>query len=196
MLKLTGGEFRGRTIHTPSGDKTRPTQAKLRQALFNSIFTHLPDAAVLDLFSGSGCLGFEALSRGASAVVFVENSKPAGQVIRKNMETLEVEDRATLLNGTVEGLKAECVRMGPYDVVLADPPYERGWEMKLLTELDWQALLKPNGIFCLEWRPGRTFNPSNIKELPDAVPFLVKTREKNYGESILTTYTRSEGPSV
>src|SRR3954463_12407087 len=91
MLRLTAGEFRGRMIHTPPDLRTRPTQAMLRQALFNSIQASIPGARVLDLFAGSGALGFEALSRGAEAVIFVDQAPAAVRCIRQNIEELKVE---------------------------------------------------------------------------------------------------------
>lgn len=188
MLRLTGGEFNGRTIHAPANLKTRPTQAKLRQALFNSIQARIPDANVLDWFAGSGALGFEALSRGAARVVFVEASKPAAKLIRKNAELLGVEDRIEI---HAENVESSWLDQEPtphlHDLVLADPPYEGGWELKLLLHAPWARLLKPGGIFCLEWGAQK----SQAKELPENVPFLVKIREKNYGDSLLTTYQRS-----
>ncbi len=193
MLRLTGGEFRGRQIQTPpekSGSRTtlRPTQARLRQALFNSLQTVIAEARVLDLFGGSGALGFEALSRGAASVVYVEDNRFALKLIEKNAATLQVEDRVTIVSDPVPSCVKRLASHLPFDLVLADPPYAEGWEKRLLEELDWSLLLAPEGHFCLEWGTQK----SQVQELPDQTPFLVKVREKNYGDSILTTYKRSE----
>jgi 16S rRNA (guanine966-N2)-methyltransferase len=185
MLRLTGGEFRGRNIHTPANDKTRPTQAKLRQALFNSLQFQIPEARVLDLFAGSGALGFEALSRGAAFVTFIESAKPVVKLIEKNVAELKVADRAEILAESVETAIPRLGKRGLYDIVLADPPYAGGWEEKLLA-MDWTRLLNPDGLFCLEWGTQK----SKVAELPEKAPFLVKIREKNYGDSVLTTYQR------
>ena len=101
MLRLTGGEFRGRSIHTPGHDQTRPTQAKLRQALFNSLQTVITDATLLDLFAGAGTLGFEALSRGASHVTFVESNRTVARLIEKNAAELNVRDRVRVVVDSV-----------------------------------------------------------------------------------------------
>ncbi len=186
MLRLTGGVFRGRMIQTPTDHRTRPTQAKLRQALFNSLQAHIPEARVLDLFAGSGALGFEALSRGANEVIFVEMARPALKLIEKNAETLKVRDRIQIVSDTMDVFATKLKQMGPFDLILADPPYEAGWEMKLLTTWPWENLLSPQGRFCLEWGVLK----SAVVELPEQVPFLVKIREKNYGDSVLTTYSR------
>lgn len=191
-LRLTGGEFRGRIIQTPKHQHTRPTQARLRQALFNSVQMLIPEARVLDLFAGSGALGFEALSRGASFAVFVEDAKSTVRLIEKNAQDLKVTDRSKIWADAVDrenrgGQSAfwkKMVEQGPFDVVLADPPYDGGWEMALLEHAPWKELLTENGVFCLEWGSLK----SEVSELPERVGFLVKTREKHYGDSVLTTY--------
>ena len=186
MIRITSGEFRGRTLKTPPGDRTRPTQARLRQALFNSLQTAIPEARVLDLFAGSGALGFEALSRGATQVVAVEKAKGAVELIRANAQTLRCADRMKVLGGDCEDLWEAMLAAGPFDLVLADPPYAGGFELKLLALPFWERLLAPDGLFCLEW--GR--QKSSVEELPDETPFLVKVREKTYGDSVLSTYRR------
>jgi 16S rRNA (guanine966-N2)-methyltransferase len=190
-LRLTGGEFRGRIIQTPKHQHTRPTQARLRQALFNSIQTFIPEARVLDLFAGSGALGFEALSRGASQVVFVEDSKSTVRLIERNSQDLKVTDRALIWADAVDRENRFWKRIidhvaaqGPFDIVLADPPYDGGWEMALLEHAPWKEILTESGVFCLEWGSLK----SQVSELPERMGFLVKTREKNYGDSVLTTY--------
>jgi 16S rRNA (guanine966-N2)-methyltransferase len=190
MLRITSGEFRGRLLKSPKGLLTRPTQARLRQALFNSIQTTIPEAKVLDLFAGSGALGFESLSRGASFVTFVENSRAAIKTIGENARELKVLDRIEILSESVDKVTAQLLgKRSPFDVVLADPPYVDGWEMKMLEELKWpwEELLSEGGMFCLEWGNQK----SQVDSLPDKTGFLVKVREKNYGDSVLTTYTRS-----
>lgn len=184
MVRITSGEFRGRSIGTPPGERTRPTQARLRQALLNSLQASITGARVLDLFSGSGALGFEALSRGASEVVFVESARPAIQFIHRNARTLGVEERVRIIPESVDQAWRAIQATGPFDIVLADPPYEGGWEVRLLNEAPWGGLLREGGHFCLEWGALK----SRVETLPDRTPFLVKIREKNYGDSVLTTF--------
>ena len=192
MLRLTGGEFKGRLIQTPpdrpGSNTVRPTQAKLRQALFNSLQMVIPDARVLDLFAGSGALGFEALSRGAASVVFVEDARSVLKFLERNVTELGVADRATVISDTVARAPARVRGMGPFDVVLADPPYAAGWEQKLLDDFPWTELLAPGGTFCIEWGTQK----SQVSTLPERAGVLVKVREKNYGDSVLTTYSRQE----
>jgi 16S rRNA (guanine966-N2)-methyltransferase len=177
-------------IKTPKGETTRPTSARLRQALFNSLQTLVSDARVLDLFAGSGGLGFEALSWGAARVVFVEESRPAVKLIQANAADLGISDRIELLAATIDPsqklVRNELVKLGPFDLILADPPYSGGWETKLIEGLPWDQLLTESGVFCLEWGNLK----SKVDALPDQTDLLVKVREKNYGDSVLTTYSR------
>ncbi len=189
MLRLSGGKFRGRLLRVPPSrgkNEVRPSKAMLRQALFNSIQMSVPDARVLDLFAGSGSLGLEALSRGASAVTAVENHRVSIQVIQDNVKALGVGTDLTILPLSVDRAWSEILRTGPYDLVLADPPYADGWELRLLEEAPWAELLGPEGLFVLEWGVVK----SKFESLPEETPFLVKIREKLYGDSGLTTYRK------
>ncbi len=193
MLRITGGIFGGRRIHLPP-ENTRPSQAKLRQALYNSLQIDVPGARVLDLYAGGGTLGFEALSRGAESVVFFESAKPASKIIERNARDLEVLERVRIHAERVEKagpvLEAISASEGPFDVVVADPPYALGVELDLVGGKwwSWDRILVPGGKLVIEW--GRT--KSQFTELPEEAPFLVKVREKTYGDSILTTYQRPE----
>lgn len=186
MIRLTGGEFRGRSILTPPSFDTRPTQAKLRQALFNSLQVFIPEARVLELFAGSGALGFEAISRGAESVVFVEQSRSVVKLIEKNANSLEVKDRVIVLTEKVETSWARLLKLGPFDIVLADPPYANP-PASLLNGPPWDKLMAPNSRLCIEW------SDKNLRGvgLAESFPFLVKVREKNYGDTVLTTYALS-----
>jgi 16S rRNA (guanine966-N2)-methyltransferase len=192
MIRLTGGEFRGRAILIPKGP-TRPTQSKLRQALLNSLQMQIPDASVLDLFAGSGALGFEALSRGAKDVVFCESGRQAHPLILKNAETLGVGDRVKVIADPLLTTSSihQIDLLGPFDVVFADPPYKDQWEEKLPKDAPWERWLKPDGVFCLEWG----VHQSRKFVIPDQVGVLVKVREKIYGDSVLTTFKRAEATS-
>ncbi len=169
MIRITGGELRGRSIRTPrvperGSGGTRPTQAKLRQALFNSLQLYIADARVLDLFAGPGTLGFEALSRGAERVVFVESARAVSKLISENARELGVDDRVKILSEPMERAAAHLAGEGPFDVVLADPPYAEGFEL-LILGLPWDSLLKPGGFLCLEWGKVK----SVTGELPEQV---------------------------
>src|SRR5882762_9643928 len=133
LLRIIAGEFKGRRLKTPATNKVRPTADRVREAWFSILQQSIPDARVLDLFAGSGALGFEALSRGAVSVDFVENSKASLAAIRDNATTLNVGDRVTIHRS--DALRfAERLQPAQYDVAFADPPYASD-EAELLVTL-------------------------------------------------------------
>lgn len=122
MLRIIAGEFKGRRLTTPATDKVRPTADRVREAWFSILQQSIPGARVLDLFAGSGALGFEALSRGAARVDFVETHRVSLTTLKANIEALKVEDRVTIHR--MDALRfAERLQPGAYDVAFADPPY-------------------------------------------------------------------------
>jgi 16S rRNA (guanine966-N2)-methyltransferase len=145
----------------------------------------VPGARVLDLFAGSGALGFEALSRGATHVVFIEKSRSVVQIIERNAKSLGVEDRIEIIMAPLLDDAWKQLGKHPlFDIVMADPPYSEGWEERLLSEAPWNQLLQPQGLFVLEWG----LKKAQVPALPDQSGKLVKVREKNYGDSVLTTF--------
>ncbi|TFG54402.1 MAG: 16S rRNA (guanine(966)-N(2))-methyltransferase RsmD [Gemmatimonadales bacterium] len=121
-MRIIAGTFRGRRLAAPRGLRIRPTSGRVREAWMNILGEHLVGATVLDLFAGSGALGLEALSRGAASVTFVECEGAAVRVLRSNIASLGVEERATIHRGDSMSV-ARRLGPGSYDMVLADPPY-------------------------------------------------------------------------
>jgi 16S rRNA (guanine966-N2)-methyltransferase len=121
-VRIIAGEFKGRRIKTPATDKVRPTGDRVREAWFNILQGSIEGARVLDLFAGSGALGFEALSRGAASVDFVEKHTASLATIHHNVTSLNVADQVTI-HRTDAMRFAERLRPGAYDVAFADPPY-------------------------------------------------------------------------
>ena len=122
MIRIIAGDFKGRRLKTPVGDRVRPTAGRVREAWFSIVQRSVPGARVLDLYAGSGALGLEALSRGAAAVAFVEKHRSSLTVLNANIKTLDVGDRATVHR--TDALKfVERLQPGQYDVAFADPPY-------------------------------------------------------------------------
>ncbi|MEQ8401013.1 MAG: 16S rRNA (guanine(966)-N(2))-methyltransferase RsmD [Roseitalea porphyridii] len=154
-MRIVGGRLRGRAISAPRpGDRTiRPTTDRMRETLFNMIAHNWPDrlegARVIDLFAGTGALGFEALSRGASAALFVEPSVQGRALIRRTMEDLA-------LNGVAKVFKRDATRLGPigtmtpFDLAFADPPYGRGLGEKALAALRQGGWLRNEALVVLE----------------------------------------------
>jgi 16S rRNA (guanine966-N2)-methyltransferase len=122
-MRVVAGRFRGRPLTAPRGMSTRPTIDRAREALFQ-ILGPLDGLRAIDFYAGTGALGIEALSRGADHAVFVEVDRAAIAAIRKNVERLGVERESTLLVRPVERCRSELERLGPFDLVLADPPWK------------------------------------------------------------------------
>lgn len=123
MIRIVGGSVGGRLLATPKGMNTRPTSDRAREALFSSVESActLAGARVLDLYAGSGALGLEALSRGASAVVLVEADRKVCAVLRANVATLGLPGAQVVTARVAEALAAPA--SGPFDLLFADPPY-------------------------------------------------------------------------
>lgn len=142
-IRITSGEYRGRKIATPGG-KTHPMGERERIALFNMIVDYLPGAVVLDAYAGSGALGIEALSRGASRVVFIENTPLAVRTIKENLHSIEAEAEVVLQN-VVDFTTSER-----FDVIIADPPYD-DYDLDGVNKLT--PFLKEDGVLVLS-HPG------------------------------------------
>ncbi len=122
-MRVISGSLRGRPLKAPPGDATRPTGSRVKEALF-SILGDVSELAVLDLYAGSGALGIEALSRGARAAVFLESARPALSCLRENLTKLGLDERAKAVAQRVESATALLRQLGPFDLILCDPPWK------------------------------------------------------------------------
>ena len=127
-MRVIAGTYRSRILKSLKGLALRPTSDRLRETLFNVLGDAVDGARFIDLFAGTGAVGIEALSRGASEVVFIENHAPAATLIRRNLESLDIRSGATVLPiDAVRGLEKLAAKVTPaklgYDFVFIDPPY-------------------------------------------------------------------------
>jgi len=125
-MRVVSGDLGGRKLVTPDGSDTRPTSDRVREAMFNSLFSldAIEGARVLDAFAGSGALGIEALSRGALHATFVETGRDALAALRENLETLQLGAQGRVVPGdALVHLERTAVEERHYDLVLLDPPY-------------------------------------------------------------------------
>lgn len=155
-MRIVGGQFRGRNLAAPPGDATRPTSDRARQAIFN-ILEHAPwarelhGARVLDLFAGSGALGFEALSRGGAFCLFVETDDAARGAIRETIEALSLFGATRIHRRDATDLGPRPGSAGPpFDLAFLDPPYGKGLAEKALAELVARDWLVPGAIVVVE----------------------------------------------
>jgi 16S rRNA (guanine966-N2)-methyltransferase len=174
-MHIIGGKLRNRKILTPKGELTRPTSATLRESLFNICQMYIQDARFLDLFAGSGAMGFEALSRGALLSTFVDNQKESLRCIEKNASFLEVTNEVTLLYGDVFLIVDKLARQGDiYDIIYADPPYHKfsrehspqpSLSNLLIQKIDHSPLLINEGRFFIEEASHAPKYPFELKTL-------------------------------
>jgi 16S rRNA (guanine(966)-N(2))-methyltransferase RsmD len=180
-MRIGSGEMRGRRLHAPRGERTRPTSGRLKKSLFDVLAGRLPGARVLDLYAGSGALAFEALSRGAEHAVVVERNRKACESIRRNAFELRLSDRVDILAMDVSsGLSKLRHRGERFDVIFADPPYRTSESEDLLVDLGRDPLLAEGGVLILEHHHKR--------ELRDRYGSLARVRTLKAGESTLTLF--------
>jgi 16S rRNA (guanine966-N2)-methyltransferase len=166
-VRIVGGAFRGRVLLSPEGRVTRPTADRVREALFNILTggDDLDGITVLDVFAGTGALGFEALSRGASQVTFIENDPAALQVIGGNIKTLGVADRAAVLR--LDATKPPKAQK-PFDLAMFDAPYRSGLAGVAILALDRMGWLAKDPTITVEVAAAEPFKaPGKDFEITD-----------------------------
>jgi len=185
MSRIIGGAGKGRRLKTAAGENTRPTGARVRQSLFDTLAPVIPGCRFLDAFAGNGGVGLEALSRGAAKVVLVDRSASAVVAAKENARALahargEVlvfrQDAATAIGALADqGMR--------FDVVYLDPPYASDLYEPLLSVLGEGPLLAEDGVVVAEHFHKRA--------LPERIGALVRTREKRVGDHCLSFYARA-----
>jgi len=178
-VRIVGGEFRGRPLATPRSNSIRPTTDRTREALFN-ILSHrfadkLDGARVLDLFAGTGALGLEALSRGASFCLFIEESAEGRGLIRSNVESFGLTGRSKIFRRDATGL-GEAGTMQPFGLLFADPPYGKGLGERALQSAQGGGWLLPGALCIVEEAAAAPFTPGQGFSVID---------ERGYGETVI-----------
>lgn len=182
-MRIVGGTLRSRILLGPSESVTRPTSDRVRESLFN-ILTHgiedfeLEGARVLDLFAGTGALGFEALSRGAKFCQFVDDSAAARGVIRENADALGVIGLCKIWRRDVTRL-GPCAPQTPYNLIFADPPYNKGLGELALASAVTEGWLSPAAIVVLEESDAATIKDIGGLNLID---------QREYGDTQIRFY--------
>lgn len=150
-MRVIAGSARRLTLKTIEGMDTRPTTDRIKETLFNMIQNDIYGCTFLDLFSGSGAIGIEALSRGAKEAVFVEKNPKAADCIRDNLKAARLADKATLLNCDIsDALKWIENRKSAFDFIFMDPPYNHLWEKEVLTYLAHSSLADEHTMIITE----------------------------------------------
>ena len=180
MLRIIGGTARGRRLSGPGDLRLRPTAERVREAYFNIVAPVVADAVFLDLFAGTGCMGIEALSRGAREAHFVENHPAAARLIRHNLELAGLKGQARVHR--VEVMRWLAAGQVRGDLIFIDPPYAKGHAVAALAAVS--ALLAPGGSAVAE--------TGSREDLPGRVGDLVMTRRERYGDTILSFFAKED----
>ncbi|MCH9643292.1 MAG: 16S rRNA (guanine(966)-N(2))-methyltransferase RsmD [Gammaproteobacteria bacterium] len=166
-VRIIGGKWRSRKIHFAETEGLRPTHDRVRETLFNWLMPVIDGANCLDLFAGSGALGFEALSRGANKVCFVDDHAAAVQTLQQNVEQLSAQSRVSIINGSCPSEQLASRLQGQqFDIVFLDPPYRQGLLLRALEWLMDSQLLKPDVGIYVEFEKGLSL------ELPEGLEML------------------------
>ena len=179
-LRVVAGDFGGRPLKTLEGKTTRPTTDKVKGAIFNMIGPFFDGGRVLDLFSGSGSLAIEAISRGMSSAVLVEKDRRAQAIIQQNIKMTKSEKQFQLLK--MDAARALTQLTGQFDLVLLDPPYAKEQIVANITQLEEQGLLSEEVMLVCETDKG--------VDLPEEVSNFGIWKQKTYGISKVTVYVR------
>ncbi len=149
-MRIIAGTARSLPLRSIEGRDTRPTTDRIKETLFNILQTGIEGCSFLDLFAGSGQIGLEALSRGASHAVFVESSKKACACIEENIRFTRFDTRTKLLSMEASGALRTLEGNDSFDYIFMDPPYQSGMEQEVLIYLAGSGLLKEDGVIIIE----------------------------------------------
>lgn len=178
-VRIISGQYGGRRLSTPPGQRTHPMSERARNALFNSLGQTVSNASVLDAFAGSGVIGLECLSRGANSLVLVEKDRVAASCIRDNIDLLNAGDKASLVKSPLASW-IQSYQGDNFDLIIADPPYHN---TQFSTVHKLFGLLKPGGTMILS-HPGKGEVPIQCG--------IVVVDNRRYGNLCLTFFRREE----
>lgn len=189
-MRIIAGKLRGATLAPIKGTDIRPTLDRVRESVFNILTPYLDEESVfLDLFSGTGVNGFEALSRGVKKSIFVDASPQSLKIVRQNAEKLRVLDDCVLIRGSIpEKLVSIGRQFEPVGIVYADPPFNYPDYHGLLCGIDLSGVVEPDGLVLVEHDAKRS-------TLPEDAGNLHRYREETYGHTQLSFYRNESSKS-
>ena len=180
-MRVITGSARGIRLKTPDGLKTRPTSDRVKEAVFSIIQFEIEGGRFLDLFAGTGQMGIEALSRGASSAVFVDGWKDACQLVRENLRLTRLTDKAKVVNSDYLSYLQSCREK--FDIVFLDPPYAEIFLENALNKISEIDILSDRGIIICE-RPAE-------KQLDLEISGLQRSKDYRYGKTWVTVFRKA-----
>lgn len=190
-MRVIAGKARRLILRSVPGFDTRPTSDKIKETLFNIIGPDIPGSRFLDLFSGTGGIGIEALSRGSSFCVFVENDARAVRCIRENLQHTRLEDDALVLpKNVLSAISDLAVRKYAFDIIYMDPPYKAGYEESVLKALAGSGIMNEDTLVIIEAQKNNdldfiedtSFRIERIKDYKTNRHFFLKLKDLPDGE--------------
>jgi 16S rRNA (guanine966-N2)-methyltransferase len=190
-VRIIAGTAKGRRLISPKGSRIRPTSDKVKEALFNmlnGITGSLAGFAVLDIFAGTGNLGIEALSRGATQAVFIDNHRDSVALVQKNLELTGFTDRSrVVLRDVIAALKSLQETCSPFQLIFLDPPYHQDLLAGVLDYLAGSRLVDENTLVVAEFSPK--------EQLESSFGLLQEFDRRTYGDTALAFFTIQSGGS-
>ncbi|MDO8527059.1 MAG: 16S rRNA (guanine(966)-N(2))-methyltransferase RsmD [Deltaproteobacteria bacterium] len=182
-MRVIAGTAKGRRLATPKSHAIRPVLDQVKESIFNILF-NVEGLHILDLFAGTGAMGIEGLSRGGADAVFVDSSKEASRLIKKNLEMCGFAHCSKVLEMTAVKAVAILEKQGrPFDLIFVDPPYEQHFIKKTMEKLSRSNLLNENTIIVSEHHPKEPIPP---------IEGLILTDERKYGQTVVSFLCRQK----
>ncbi len=182
ILRVISGTAKGHKLKTIKGITTRPTADRVKESLFNIISGLIPKARVLDVYAGTGSIGIEALSRGAEFAVFVDKSNECSRIIRENLVSTKLIDKASVITGDIFiTLNKISKNNKKFDIIFLDPPYKKNLVVETLKCIEKNAIIKPEGIIIAE----HDFDD----EIPEEIGGFKRYRCQKYGMTAISFFT-------
>lgn len=183
-MRVISGRARGLKLIAPNDNEIRPTTDRVKESMFNIISDYVFESEVLDIFSGSGALGIECISRGAKKVYFCDKSKDSIRIIKDNIKKARFEEESIVLHDDYKKILNKLdASNSKFDLIFIDPPYYKGLFDDVINSIIEKSLLKEDGLIIVE-------HDANIKL--NEYKNLNKYKEKKYGMVMLTIYTLEE----
>lgn len=181
-MRIISGDLKGRRLNTPRDNSIRPTTDKVKESIFNMVMPYMDDAVVIDLFSGTGNLGLEAISRGAKHCYFGDKARESLQLTKENIETCQVADQATIISGDFERILERITEQA--DIIFLDPPYKAGLIENCLKKISELGLLSEEGVLVIEH--------GKREILPDQMGEFIKIKDRRYGTILVSLFGKSK----
>lgn len=178
-LRIISGELKGKKLFSPKGIKIRPTADRIRESIFNILAPRIPKSVVLDLFAGTGALGIEALSRGASFAIFMDSDKEALAVIEKNIAACRLQSRIKIVRADIANNNIALKNLDPPgNLVFMDPPYNNNLIKPALINLAASHFLQKDALIIIEHAITET--------LPGCIPEFKISDQRRYGKTLVS----------